>query len=348
MRRSPSALVITSFVAACSASIPPPAAVPLPAAVPSPAAAATAPEARAEEPPATPLASAPAAAMRTVRQPRFTLRVPEGAPELSPGRWDFGADPGGPPHGVGVSSAPFRGTADEFVRQEFGRNALTDRVTANLHDQAGAQGWREWDVTVPDSRTTGALYARFLTHGARTAFALCVHNTRRPAQEVFCRRTLDTLRTGRASARNTTEPGYATFAENEVALDLPSTWRRLEGESAQFNAGANATEGEQDITVFMGTNELSNNLHAVMESSLAASRARPNTTVEVRERRTRRVNGETEGYFALTSTEQHLSQRVIGRASARDGWAWAVICITPENRPTATCEASVASFETRR
>jgi hypothetical protein len=342
MRRSPSALVITSFVAACSASIPPP------AVAPPPAPAVTAPEARAAEPPATPVTAAPAAAMRTVRQPRFTLRVPEGAPEVSPGRWDFGADPGGPPHGVGVSSAPFRGTADDFVRQEFGRNALTDRVTADLHDQAGAQGWRAWDVTVPGSRTTGALHARFLTHGARTAFAICVHNTRRPAQEVFCRRALDTLRTGRASARSTTEPGYATFAENEVALDLPSTWRRLAGESAQFNAGATATEGEQDITVFMGTNEQSNNLSAVMEGSLAASRARPNTTVEVRERRTRRVNGETEGSFALTSTEQVLSQRVIGRASARDGWAWAVICITPENRPTGTCATSVASFEALR
>lgn len=170
----------------------------------------------------------------------------------------------------------------------------------------------------------------------------------RASRTPCCRRALDTLRTGRASARSTTERGYATFAENEVALDLPSTWRRLEGESAQFNAGATATEGERDITVFMGTNEESNNLGAVMESSIAASRARPNTTVEVRERRTRRVNGETEGFFALTSTERVLSQRVIGRATAGDGWAWAVICITPENRPTATCDASVASFESRR
>lgn len=342
MRRSPSALVISSFVAACSASIPPP------AVAPPPAPAVTTPEARAAEPPATPVTAAPASATRTIRQPRFTLRVPEGAPEVSPGRWDFGATAGGPPFGVGVSSAPFRGTPDEFVRQEFGRNALTDLVTANLRDQAGVQGWRAWDVTVPGSRTTGALYARFLTHGARTAFAICVHNTRRPAQETLCRRALDTLRTGRAAARNTIERGYTTFAENEVALDLPSTWRRLPGESAQFNAGATATEAEQDITVFMGTNEQSNDLQAVMEGSLAASRARPNTTVEVRERRTRRVDGETEGYFALTSTEQVLAQRVIGRATAREGWAWAVICITPEDRPTATCEESVASFESRR
>lgn len=342
MNRPQSALVLASFVTACAASVPPPSAV----TAPPPSATATAPEVRAPE--ATTPPTAPAGPMRTVRQARFSLSIPDDAPEISPGRWDFGATEAGSPFGVGVSAAPFRGTADEFVRQEFGRNTLTDLVTADLHDQPDAQGWRTWDVTVPGSRTTGALYARFLTHGARTAFAICVHNTRRPAQEGICRRALDSLRTGRAAARSTRERGYATFAENEVALDLPATWRRLPGASAQFNAGASSPEAEEDITVFMGTNEQSNDLNAVMDGSLAASRARPHTTVEVRERRTRRVDGETEGFFALTSTEQVHAQRVTGRATARDGWAWAVICITPEGRPTTTCEASVASFEALR
>ncbi|MFO0628061.1 MAG: hypothetical protein U0325_20975 [Polyangiales bacterium] len=350
-----SALGICALVAACSASMPPPAVAPAPTAhapgTPAPTAHAAGVEAA--PPPAPDAAPPPAAApdapvaMRAVRQARFTVRVPERAAEISPGRWDFGAEAGGAPYGVGISAAPFRSSTDDFIRQEFGRTSLTELVLRNLTDQPGAPGWRAWDVTVPGARTTVALYARFLTAGPRTAFAICVHATERPSQQALCRRALDSLRTGADAARVTRDPASTTFAENEVAVDLPSHWRRIPGANAQFGAGASAPAAEQDIAVFLGANEDTNDLNVVMEGSLAASRARPRTTVEVRTRQTRRVGAESEGVLVLTTTEQSLAQRVLGRATTRDGWAWAVICITPEDRSPATCQNSVASFETR-
>jgi hypothetical protein len=50
----------------------------------------------------------------------------------------------------------------------------------------------------------------------------------------------------------------------------------------------------------------------------------------------------------LRPAQISAARRAAPLTTAREGWAWAVICITPEDRPTATCEESVASFESRR
>jgi hypothetical protein len=282
--------------------------------------------------------------MQWARAERYAMQVPNAARELAPARWEIPAAQGESPFSIGVSAAPFTGTADDYVRSELGNTSLTERVAPALSDQPGAPGWRAWSVLAPGEQAVVIIRARFLTERARTVFALCVHEERRPAQAELCQQVLSTLRVGRAAEQATTTPTLTTISENDAAIDVPATWRRQSGDEINITPSAQSPDTERDMAVFLGFNANTVNLNDVIDGSVAGARAQARTVVDVRERRVRRVAGGSEGALTMRSTTQTVGHHVLGRAHAEGGWAWAVICLAPEGTPTDLCMQSVASF----
>ena len=186
---------------------------------------------------------------------------------------------------------------------------------------------------------------RFMTDRTRTVFALCVRDERNAEQESLCTRVLASLRVGRAAEQSTTAPTLTTVSEDDAAVDVPSTWRRRSGAGIQYSPSEQSSPAERDMAVFLGINTHTTDVNEVIDGSIAGARAQANTTIDVRERRVRRVGAGSEATLILRSVTQTQGHRVIGRAFSRNGWAWAVICLTPEGTPTTTCEQSVASFQ---
>lgn len=282
--------------------------------------------------------------MQWARGERYSLVVPTEAREISPARWEIAAESGPTPFNIGVSTAPFVGSADEYIHHELGNTSLMTRIAAGLADQPDAPGWRAWSVTNPGERTIVLMRARYVTDRARTVFALCVREERNAAQEALCTRTLASLRVGRAAEQSTTDPTLTTVSEDEAAVDVPSTWRRQSGNNIQYAPSAQSSPSERDMAVFLGINTNTANVNEVIDGSITGAQAQANTTVDVRERRVRRVGAGSEGALSLRSITQTPGYQVIGRAFSRSGWAWAVICLSPEGAPPTACTQSVASF----
>ena len=283
--------------------------------------------------------------MQWARRDRYALLTPTEAREISPARWVTTAESAAPHVDIGVSAAPFVGSADEFVHHELGNTSLMTRVAAGLADQPDAPGWRAWSVTNPGEQTTMRMRTRFMTDRTRTVFALCVRDERNAEQESLCTRVLASLRVGRAAEQSTTAPTLTTVSEDDAAVDVPSTWRRRSGAGIQYSPSEQSSPAERDMAVFLGINTHTTDVNEVIDGSIAGARAQANTTIDVRERRVRRVGAGSEATLILRSVTQTQGHRVIGRAFSRNGWAWAVICLTPEGTPTTTCEQSVASFQ---
>lgn len=287
----------------------------------------------------------PSSGMQWARAARYALQVPAAAQPLGSARWRIPSTGSESVFNIGVSAAPFSGTADDFVRSELGNTSLTALVAAALVDQPGAPGWRAWSVLAPGAESVVISRVRFLADGARTVFALCAHEERRPAQAELCQQVLSTLRVGRRAERSTAEPTLTTISENDAAVDVPSTWRRQSGEAINITPSAQSPDSERDMVVYLGFNTNTTNLNDVIDGSIAGARTQARTVVDVRERRVRQGAAGAEGALTMRSTTQSLGHHVLGRAHVEGGWAWAVICLAPEGASTDLCAQSVASFE---
>ncbi len=326
------------LLAACGGSAAPPA-----ASAPVPQAAAGSEVASS---PATPTEAPPNVPPGTqwARGERFSLVLPVQARELAQGRWEIAGENGETTFNLGISTGPFSGSADDYLRGELGNTSLAPLVFGRLGDLPDAPGWRAWSVVSPSEQTQAFMRARYLTDRNRTVFGLCVREERNAAQDAICSRILATLRFGAAAERSTTDATLTTISENDAAIDVPATWRRQAGDDIQIMPSAQSPDAERDMVVFLGVSPDTTNMNQVIDASIAGVRGQANTTVDVRERRVRRVGAGSEGVLTLRSTTQSVGQRISGRAYARGGWAWTVICVSPESAPAAQCEQSLASF----